>query len=230
VRLGIEAPEEVGIFREEVWLRGSSSEGQKNASTDLSPDSRVAKLSRLICNRLTVTEVGLAVLRKQLQDGLLQDGEETVDEIEDDLQLLRARLERESLNTPAQTAAKHLKALLVEDDHNERELLAGFLRQAGLEVATAGDGVDAVDHLRKARRPDFVLLDMLMPRCDGPATLQAIRGEPAWAGLKIFALSGHSPDYFGIDPDAAGIHRWFRKPVDPEELLRELSDELGGLA
>lgn len=53
--------------------------------------------------------------------------------------------------------------LVVEDDRNQRELPAGFLRMAGLDVDTAGDGLDALEHLHARSRPDMVLLDMGLP-------------------------------------------------------------------
>jgi CheY-like chemotaxis protein len=132
----------------------------------------------------------------------------------------------EQVRGPAPRRAR--RALLVEDDHNERELLAGFLRLAGIDVVTAGDGSDALDRLRQPdERPDVVLLDMVLPRLDGPTTVRAIRRDPALAGLKIFAMTGHSPERFGLGEGPSGIDRWFNKPLNPEVLLRDLHQELG---
>jgi CheY-like chemotaxis protein len=86
--------------------------------------------------------------------------------------------------------------------------------------------VAALDYLRTSARPDVLLLDMIMPRCDGPTTLRAIRRDPAYAGLKVFGMSGHSPERFGLDKGPVGVDRWFRKPVDPEAILHDLSDAL----
>ena len=118
------------------------------------------------------------------------------------------------------------KALLVEDDQNERELLAGFLRISGFDVDTAGDGCDALDRFLAGTRPDVVLLDMGLPRCDGAATTREIRRDPSWAGLKIFAVTGHSPDEYDVDQGPRGIDRWFSKPLDPVALVRELTREI----
>jgi CheY-like chemotaxis protein len=132
-----------------------------------------------------------------------------------------------SANAPAQPAAPAQKgspkALLVEDDHNECELLAGFFRLAGYEVATAADGSDAIDYLRQHERPDVMLLDMMLPRCDGPTTIRRLRDDPAFNDLKIFAMSGFTPDQVGLDCGASGVARWFQKPLNPELLLRELN-------
>jgi CheY-like chemotaxis protein len=126
-----------------------------------------------------------------------------------------------SAAAPARMSAP--KALLVEDDHNECELLAGFFRLAGYEVATAGDGSDAIDYLQQHERPDVMLLDMMLPRCDGPTTIRRLRDDPAFNDLKIFAMSGYTPDQIGLDCGASGVARWFQKPLNPELLLRELN-------
>jgi CheY-like chemotaxis protein len=94
---------------------------------------------------------------------------------------------------------------------------------AGVHVDTAGDGIDALEHLRRRERPDVVLLDMGLPRCDGAATVRRIRGEPAYSGLKIYAVTGSAPSQFDLDLGPRGVDRWFQKPVDSEALVRDLT-------
>src|SRR5262249_24007980 len=122
-------------------------------------------------------------------------------------------------------AGEPRKRVSVEEEEHERELLAGSVRLAGFAVDTAGDGCDALDHLRAWERPDVVLPDMGLPRCDGATTAREIRRDPACAGLKVFAVSGHSPNEYDLDP--GGLDRWFHKPLDPPVLLGELIQEPG---
>jgi CheY-like chemotaxis protein len=114
----------------------------------------------------------------------------------------------------------------VEDNANERELLALLLRRSGLEVDTAGDGCDALEYLHTRGRPDVVLLDMGLPRLDGPSTVRELRRLPACAGLKVFAVSGHPREEFDLDAGPSGIDRWFQKPIDPGALIDGLSRDL----
>jgi carbon storage regulator CsrA len=228
VRLGIEAPPEVTILRAELQDRTA----ERGATTRLPEPagSRLRGLRHLLRNRLNVTTVGLGLLRQQARAGLSDEMERTIAKIEEEMQRLQQRLESEAAQTPSQPpnpARKTRKALLVEDEENERELLAGYLRLAGFAVNTAGDGCDALDHLRAGERPDVVLLDMGLPRCDGATTARQIRRDRACAGLKIFAVSGHSPNEYDLDRGPGGIDRWFHKPLDPALLLRELTQELG---
>jgi len=222
VRLGIDAPSHIQVFREEIM-----------DPTAVQPLSIVAtvklrELNHVVRNRLNAGTVGLALLRRQLKAGLTTEGEATLEKIAAEFQTLREHIEQTTRAlVPMPTASARRKALLVEDDRNERELLAGFLRMAGLEVVTAGDGSDALDYLRTKERPDVVLLDMVLPRCDGPTTVREIRRDPDLNNLKIFAVTGHDPERFGLAAEGSGVDRWFHKPLNPEDLLRDLRRELG---
>ena len=223
VRLGIEAPPEVAILREELQIRDSQRDMAIPAATDKSAEAKLQKLTELLRKRLKITAAGLAELQQQLQAGLVREAEAVLAEIGDDLHLLEQRLADEVLQQSQPSSSMRYRALLVEDDRNERELLATCLRMNGVEVDTAGDGTDALDYLRVRRRPDVVLLDMGMPRCDGPTAVREIRRDPALAGLKIFAVSGHLPEEFGLEEGPRGIDRWFHKPLDTAALLRDIS-------
>jgi len=220
VRLGIEAPPAVAVLREEL--------PDRNREWGPAPTSenRSAGIIRLLRNRLKVTKVGLSRLRGQLHAGLATDADITLERIEEDLQLLEERLGTEMARPASCAARRPRRALLVEDDTNECELMAGFLRLAGLDVATAGDGADALKYLQTQERPDVMLLDMVLPRCDGPTTVREIRRNPAYAGLKIYGVTGHSPERFRDAVGSPGVDRWFQKPVNPEVLLQDLCSEL----
>jgi two-component system, OmpR family, response regulator len=225
VRLGIDAPPGVEIVREELLARGAT--GRPAAAR---PDP-LRDLNHLLRNRLNAAAIGLGLLRRQIRAGASEAAADIIDRLERDFRALRDQADAavSAARTPQAPGSKRSarSALVVEDDTNERELLAGFLRVAGLAVATAADGCDALEYLRSNPRPDLLLLDMVLPRCDGPSTIRAIRRDPAHDGLKIFALTGHAPDTF--PPDAAGgVTRWFHKPLDPEALLRDIELTLAG--
>lgn len=216
VRLGIQAPDNVPVFREEVMAAGGG-------AFVAEPPTDLRKLNHLIRNRLNAAGVGLSLLRLQSsQDPRAAD---VLDRIEKELRELQEEIG--VLSQPKKPAAVKptRRALLVEDNQNERELLSAFLRMADFDVDTAGDGADALDYLQ-ATRPDFVLLDMMLPRCDGATMLRTLRRDPSYNDLKVFAISGYPPEQLGIDADKAGIDRWFQKPINAEALLGELREQL----
>ena len=105
----------------------------------------------------------------------------------------------------------------------KRRLLAKYLERSGFRVDVAHDGCDALDYLSSHARPDVVLLDMLMPRCDGPSTIRAIRNNRQFAGMKVFAVSGLPPQDFSVPIGPGGVDQWFPKPLDPEALIDEIN-------
>src|SRR6516164_7645951 len=98
VRLGIEAPPEVTILRAELQDRAA----ERGATTPLAEpaESRLRGLRHLLRNRLSVTTVGLGMLRQQARAGLSDELERTIAKIEEDMHLLRQRLESEAATTP----------------------------------------------------------------------------------------------------------------------------------
>lgn len=223
VRLGVDAPPDVEVWRGE--LTGTLPTARPAAARRGGWDD----IERLLDKRLAIAERGLGVLRGQLTGGEAEDALLTLGEVGAEMALLRDRIRFEAdaaRRSAARDRGHKPKALLVEDNPQERELLAVFLRHEGLDVDTAADGTDALDYLHARGRPDLLLLDMGLPRLSGPATVQHIRRDPACAGLKIFAVSGHAASEFDLASGPAGVDYWFQKPVDPGTLFRDLSREL----
>lgn len=209
VRVGIDAPPEVSVLRHEIVQQ----EGHKIAAS-LPTD----KLSHRLRNQLHSANLALQLSRKQLERGLIEPAEATLE---------KALREFEAIDREiASGEQEKLKALLVEDDRNESELLAGFLRMSDFEVDTAADGREALYRLSQDSPPDVVLLDMMMPRLDGPSTVTELRSNPRFEGLRVFAVSGTSPDEIGVPTGPEGVDRWFSKPVNPQRLVSEIRREL----
>ncbi|MEX0712635.1 MAG: response regulator [Pirellulales bacterium] len=220
VRFGIEAPRGVPVAREELLGVPFSAVAHWQPANDQRPAAHA------IANQMHATGMALALLREQLNRGMVPEAHSTIDKLEEELKTTVAAWRQAKDTQASKPALAGRKGLVVEDNQNERELLAGFLRLAGFEVATAGDGADALDYLSGQPRPDFMLLDMIMPRCDGPATIRSIRSDPRFDGLKIFAVSGASPSQLSLTCGPQAVDRWFPKPVDPNSLVQALHHDL----
>jgi CheY-like chemotaxis protein len=83
------------------------------------------------------------------------------------------------------------KILLVDDSKFLRLATERALARAGYDVSTAADGVDALQIARE-KRPDVILLDMLLPKMAGPEVLKALKNDPATAGIAVVVLTGLS--------------------------------------
>lgn len=76
------------------------------------------------------------------------------------------------------TTLNHAPVLAVDDSASIREMIATVLVAHGYRVVTAGDGKEALIHLRAASEPYIVLLDVVMPLLDGMAVLREIEADP----------------------------------------------------
>ena len=78
--------------------------------------------------------------------------------------------------------------LVVDDEYSIAEVLEAALADAGHEVVTAANGRQGLERLRE-RRPDLVLLDLMMPIMDGAAMLKAMRQDPACLDIPAVVMS-----------------------------------------
>jgi CheY-like chemotaxis protein len=95
------------------------------------------------------------------------------------------------------------KILLVDDSKFLRLATERALSRAGYEVTTAPDGDDALKIARE-KKPDLILLDMMLPKMSGPEVLKALKHDPATAGIAVVAFTGLSQKNAGrLEQDGA---------------------------
>jgi DNA-binding response OmpR family regulator len=111
--------------------------------------------------------------------------------------------------------------LVVDDDSAIRQLLTDVLEIEGHEVQAVADGLAALRAL-EAVRPDFVVLDVMMPNLDGYGVLRAIR-QRAGTPVPVLMLTA------AAEPDAAarawagGVDFYLAKPFGPDEVINLLN-------
>lgn len=110
------------------------------------------------------------------------------------------------------------RVLVVEDDHDLRELIARWLESRSYHVTEAADGRDAVELLEAGLAPDVILLDLTMPRMSGREFLDWLRATPKHRTRRVIVASGYLEDDAALDVD-----RVFQKPFRPDLLERELA-------
>ena len=118
------------------------------------------------------------------------------------------------------------KVLVVDDEENNRVVLAELLSGAGLTVVTAVDGVDALERF-DADRPDFVFMDVKMPRMDGIEAIRRMRQRPNGASVPIVALSASVYEQESGLVLGEGASGFIAKPFHEERIWEVLGGELG---
>ena len=116
------------------------------------------------------------------------------------------------------------RILVVDDNQDAADSLAGVLALMGNEVRVGNDGVEAV-RMAAEFHPDVVMLDIGMPRMNGHEACAAIRRQPANSDAVIIAVTGWGQDEDRRRSELAGFNLHLTKPVDPaavETLLASL--------
>ena len=83
---------------------------------------------------------------------------------------------------------KKVSILVVEDDRFLRELMAQKLSGEGFEVTEATDGESALKKM-KEKKPDLVLLDLILPGVDGFEVLSKVKNDPSLESIPVIILS-----------------------------------------
>ncbi len=110
------------------------------------------------------------------------------------------------------------KVLIVDDDEPVRELLRNTFERAGFIVETAEDGMDALGRLG-TNLPDLIILDRLMPRMNGEATLRELQASVNTGKVPVIVLTAMDNAGEASRWLMRGASEFIAKPFDPDEVL-----------
>jgi DNA-binding response OmpR family regulator len=115
--------------------------------------------------------------------------------------------------------------LIVEDEEAVRELEKFILEQQGYDVMEARDGLEG---LAKAefKRPDLILLDLMMPDVSGGRMYDEMKDHPTTSGIPIVVVTG-KPDAHQMFDDQIGPDDVIMKPFEAETLLARIRHHIG---
>jgi len=121
----------------------------------------------------------------------------------------------------------------VEDEPDVREYLKASLEDAGFQVVTASNGLEAYQRVKETA-VDFITLDLVMPRQSGVLFYKKLKKNPKWVGIPVVVITAHARDDLG-QGDLAELLRGdvprpldvLEKPVNREQLVRTVGEALG---
>jgi len=124
--------------------------------------------------------------------------------------------------------------LVVDDEPNVRQYLTTVLEDAGFNVVTAGDGIEALEIIKKTM-PDFISLDLIMPRKSGHKLLHELRRNKQWSRIPVLIVTAHARDELGkgdlqdlLDSRVmSGPGTYLEKPVNPLNYVQSIQRALG---
>jgi len=132
---------------------------------------------------------------------------------------------RPEATLPRAQPARPLRAIVIDDNDDARELMSALLRNRGHDVLTAGDGEQAVALIRE-HRPDVALVDLGLPRLDGFGVVETLRRECPDLPTRLVALTGYGADADRERTRDAGFHEHLVKPVTAAAVLACVDQQL----
>ena len=119
--------------------------------------------------------------------------------------------------------------LVVDDEPVNVQLLQRKLQWDGLQVLTAGDGQSCLD-IAKEKRPDLILLDVMMPGMDGFEVCQKLREEERTKSIPVIFVTAQNSKEGKLEGLQAGAVDYITKPIDLEETTARVRAQLNYLA
>lgn len=119
------------------------------------------------------------------------------------------------------------KILVVEDNLDETKLIKMALEPEGYEVVTAINGKEAKEKIA-AEKPDFIVLDVMMPEMDGFAFCSWLREKSDYKNIPVVLLTGVGQHIYDTRYPLKGVmesdaDEYLEKPIKPEVLLETIS-------
>jgi len=118
--------------------------------------------------------------------------------------------------------APEARGLVLDDEPMVRDVLSRYLERSGFEVEAAADGERALAAF-EARRPDLVLLDLMLPRVDGFEVFRRIRAQAESPVIMITARGQTTDRIVGLE---IGADDYVSKPFSPAEVVARVRSVL----
>jgi len=116
--------------------------------------------------------------------------------------------------------------LIIDDDSQYRQLMREMLQPQGWRVLEAAEGETGLEEVRTSR-PDVVLCDLLMPRCNGFQVCRGIRADASLRHTKIVVTSGRTFEADRTSARDAGANAYLTKPIQPDEIVKVIENLCG---
>ena len=113
------------------------------------------------------------------------------------------------------------RILLIEDNEQNRYLVAFLLQARGWEVVHAADGPEGLALVGEVN-PALILLDIQLPGMDGYAVAEALRANPKLDAIPVVAVTSYAMPGDRERCMAAGCNGYLEKPIDPQTFATEV--------
>ena len=110
------------------------------------------------------------------------------------------------------------KVLVVDDSNTLREMISELLKENGLNIDVASNGVEALEKIQ-GNRPDLVVLDIVMPGMNGYELCRKIKADPKTQSVPVVMCSSKGEEFDRYWGMKQGADAYIAKPFHPKELV-----------
>jgi two-component system chemotaxis response regulator CheY len=114
-------------------------------------------------------------------------------------------------------------ALVIDDSRAVRIIIGNILREIGMEVIEAADGVEALEQVQRHPEVALMLVDWNMPQMNGYDFLRAVRSQRAYDGVRILMVTSEAQSEQVAKALAAGANEYLMKPFNKDVLVAKLN-------
>jgi two-component system, chemotaxis family, chemotaxis protein CheY len=115
-----------------------------------------------------------------------------------------------------------MRALVIDDSRTIRTIIGTILRQIGMDVSEAGNGLQALEQMKLFPDVELVLVDWNMPQMNGLDFIKAIRAQRAFDRVRILMVTSETELEQVTRAMSAGANEYLMKPFSREILIAKL--------
>ena len=116
-----------------------------------------------------------------------------------------------------------MRALVIDDSRTVRIIIGKILREIGIEVLEAGNGLEALEQMKLNPDVELMLVDWNMPEMNGLDFIRTVRAERAYDGVRILMVTSEAEAVQVTRALAAGADEYLMKPFSKEVLVAKLN-------
>jgi two-component system, chemotaxis family, chemotaxis protein CheY len=115
-----------------------------------------------------------------------------------------------------------MRALVIDDSRTVRIIIGQMLRELGIDVVEATNGVEALEQLQRNPTVELLLVDWNMPEMNGLDLVRAVRSRPGYDQVRILMVTSETLGARVSEALDAGANEYLMKPFDKDVLMTKL--------
>jgi two-component system chemotaxis response regulator CheY len=116
-----------------------------------------------------------------------------------------------------------MRALVIDDSRTVRIIIGQILREIGVEVIEASNGLEALEQMKRIPDVELMLVDWNMPEMNGFDFIRAVRSQRAYDAVRILMVTSETQGEQVIQALNAGANEYLMKPFNKDVLVAKLN-------